>query len=274
MWKKLRKPRAADDGDESKPFIEHLEDLRDTLVRCVGALAVGMIVAGPLAPSILEWLQVPLRPALPAGVDVKEFLWSYEVLGAFNLAMKVIIWSGIVMAAPFLVLFIARFVFPGLTAKEKHVIRRSSGAAVGLFVFGVVLAYRFCLPVALKAMFGIYSWMGIRPQWTISSYAAFSLQFLLAFGIVFEMPMVLVVLGKLGLVTSSFLRTYRRHVYVGLFILAAILTPPDIFSQLLMGGPLVILYEICILIIRATERKAAQAEGGPAPAKPDGPADG
>lgn len=257
MWK-FRNPKpSAADGDESKPFIEHLEDLRDMLVRCVAALAIGMAIAGPLAPSILEWLQNPLRPALPDGIDVKQFLWSFEVLGAFNLAMKVIIWSGIVMAAPFLVLFIARFVFPGLTAKEKSVIRRSSGAAVGLFIFGVFLAYRFCLPIALRAMFGIYSWMGVRPQWTISSYATFTLQFLLAFGIVFEMPMVLVVLGKLGLVTSSFLRIYRRHVYVGLFVLAAVLTPPDIVSQMLMGGPLVVLYEICILIIRATERKKA-----------------
>lgn len=259
MWK-FRNPKPpAGDGDESKPFIEHLEDLRDMLVRCVTVLAVGMVIAGPLVPSILRWLKAPLYRVFPDKNEVEQFLWNWDVLGGFTLAMQVIIWSGIVLAAPFLVLFIARFVFPGLTAKEKSVVRRSSGVAVGLFVFGVFLAYRFCLPIALKAMLGINAWLGVRAQWTISSYIAFALQFLLAFGIVFEMPMVLVVLGKLGLVTSSFLRQYRRHVIVGLFVLSAILTPPDIFSQLLMGIPLVILFEICILIIRATERKKAAA---------------
>jgi len=260
MWTKLRKPKTGtDDGDESKPFIEHLEDLRDTLLRCVGALALGMIVATPLAPRILDWLKRPLYAIFKNEEEVKQFLWNFDVLGGFTLAMKIILWSGILFAMPFLILFIAQFVFPGLTVREKTVIRRSSGAAVGLFAFGVFLAYQFCLPVGLKAMLSINAWIGVRPQWTITSYIAFTLQFLLAFGIVFEMPMVLVVLGKLGLVTSSFLRTYRRHVIVVLFIISAILTPPDIFSQLLMGIPLVLLYEICILIIRATERKSARA---------------
>lgn len=263
MWK-FRKPKTPDgDGDESKPFIEHLEDLRDMLVRCVAALAIGMVIAGPLAPWILRWLQAPLYQVFANDEEVKKFLWNWDVLGGFTLAMQVIVWSGIVLAMPFLVLFIARFVFPGLTAKEKSVIRRSSGAAVGLFAFGVFLSYRFCLPIALKAMLGINAWLGVRAQWTISSYITFALQFLLAFGIVFEMPMVLVALGKMGLVTSSFLRLYRKHVIVGLFILSAILTPPDIFSQLLMGIPLIVLFEICILIIRATERKkAAEAARG------------
>ncbi len=263
---KFRKPKpSGEDGDESKPFIEHLEDLRDTLLRCVGALAVGMIVATPLAPRILDWLKQPLYLIFKNEDEVKQFLWNFDVLGGFTLAMKLIMWSGIIFAAPFLVLFIAQFIFPGLTVKEKTVIRRSSGAAVGLFAFGVFLAYRFCLPIGLKAMLSINDWIGVRPQWTITSYIGFTLQFLLAFGIVFEMPLVLIVLGKLGLVTSSFLRAYRRHVIVGLFILSAILTPPDIFSQLLMGIPLCLLFEICILIIRATERKR---EAGNGPASP------
>lgn len=253
MWK-FRKLDAGGDDDASKPFLEHLEDLRDTLTRSLLALLVGMILCAPLAPSILRWLQYPLRLVFPDEKDVQQFLWNWEVVGGFTLAMKVILWSGIVLAAPFIVLFIARFVFPGLTAKERHVVREFGGVSVALFAFGVFLAYRVCLPVALKAMLAVNAWLGVRPQWTVSSYITFTLQFLLAFGIVFELPVVLVALGKLGLVGSESLRTYRRQVYVGLFVLAAILTPPDIISQVLMAVPLVILYEICIVVIRGAER--------------------
>ncbi len=253
-----------DTEDVSKPFLEHLEDLRQTILRSLGALGIGMLVAVPLAPTILAWLKRPLAKALGDPAKVDEFLWGWEVVGAFTLAMKIMFWAGLIFSAPFIVFFIAQFVFPGLTPKERYVIRRSGGAAVLLFIFGVTLAYWFCLPVGVRAMLGIYRWLGIRPQWTVSSYITFALQFLLAFGLVFELPVVLVILGRLGLVSAEFLRTYRRHVYVLLFIVAAVLTPPDIFSQLLMGIPLVVLYEICIFLIGVTERERESL-----PAKPD-----
>ncbi|MCX7819235.1 MAG: twin-arginine translocase subunit TatC [Kiritimatiellae bacterium] len=259
-----------DSEDVSKPFLEHLEDLRQTILRSIGALAIGMLVAAPLAPTILRWLKRPLFLVFSKPEEVDQFLWTWDVTGAFALAMKIMFWAGLVFAAPFIVLFVAQFVFPGLTAKEKYVIRRSAGAAVGLFAAGVFLAYRFCLPVGLRAMWAMNRWLGVRPQWTITSYIAFTLQFLLAFGLVFELPIVLFILGRLGLISASTLRTYRRHVYVALFIVAAVLTPPDVFSQLLMGIPLVLLYEACIVLIAATEREREAAETSPPAARPPG----
>lgn len=249
-----------DGPDESKPFLEHLEDLRTALLRSVASLGIGMLVAAPLAPAILRWLKRPLFLVFPDPKDIEQFLWNWEVTGAFTLAMKIMFWAGLIFSAPFILLFIAQFVFPGLTAREKAVIRHSSGAAVALFASGVFLAYRFCLPVALRAMWGINRWLGVRPLWTISSYIGFTLQFLLAFGLVFELPIVLFILGRLGLVTAAGLRAYRRHVYVALFILAAVLTPPDIFSQLLMGLPLVVLFEGCILLIASSENPRQPSE--------------
>ncbi len=254
-----------DSEDVSKPFLEHLEDLRDTLLRSTAALAAGFVVAVPLVPTILRWLKKPLFLVFPNPKDVEQFLWNWDVAGGFTLAMRIAIWSGIILSAPFILFFIAQFVFPGLTAKEKEVIRRSSGAAAGLFAAGVFLAYRFCLPVALRAMWAVNQWLGVRAQWTISSYITFALQFMLAFGLVFEMPIVLVILGRIGLIDAALLRTYRRHVYVALFILAAVLTPPDIFSQLLMGVPLILLYELCILFIAAAARPAKAGDVSDSP---------
>jgi len=116
------------------------------------------------------------------------------------------------------------------------------------------MGYFLTLPVALKVMIGLNAWMGVRPEWTVTSYVSFALQLLLAFGLVFELPILLLVLGRLGVVTSAQLREKRRHAIVGLFVVAMLLTPPDVFSQLVMAVPLVVLYEVCIWLIRATER--------------------
>lgn len=241
-------------SDESKPFLDHLADLRTMLLRCTAALVLGMLIVGPIAPKILALLKTPLYAVTP---DVDQFLWNWEVVGGFTLVMKIVLWGGLLLAAPFMVFAIGAFVFPGLTEKEKRVILQTSGFAVGLFALGVFLAYRFCLPLGLKAMVAVNDWIGVRPQWTISSYITFALQFMIAFGIVFEMPVILVILGRIGIVKSSFLREKRRHVYVVLFIIAAVLTPPDVFSQMLMALPLLVLYEMCIWIVRGFERRDA-----------------
>lgn len=224
------------------------------LLRCVGAIVAGMALAGPLAPKILFLLKQPLYAVTK---DVDQFLWNWEVVGGFTLVMKIMLWCGLLFAAPFMIFAIGAFVFPGLTQKEKRVILQTSGFAVGLFAFGVFLAWKFCLPLGLKAMVAVNDWIGVRPQWTISSYITFALQFMIAFGLVFEMPVILVILGRLGIVRSSFLREKRRHVYVVLFIIAAVLTPPDVFSQMLMALPLLVLYEMCIWIVRGFERRDA-----------------
>ncbi len=245
----------ADDAREDhevKSFLEHLEDLRHTLLRMAAAFAVALGVALPFAPRIFAWLRLPLARALG---DPAPYLRSLEVGGAFALALKLGFWSALILSAPLLIYFAARFVFPGLTRRERRVVSRALGAAAGLFAFGVALGYYITLPLALKVMLAIHDWMGVRAEWIIASYVVFALQLLLAFGLVFELPIVIVALGRMGIVTADGLRRYRRHAIVVLLIVAAILTPPDVVTQLAMGVPLILLYEACIWVVAWGERR-------------------
>lgn len=222
-----------------------------TLIRCAVALTLGVLLAVPFAPAILSWLKAPLRIV---SENPDQFLRSLEVGGAFSVTVKIGLWGGLLLSAPFLLLFVGGFVFPGLTEREKSAVVQSGGFAVALFAVGVAMGYWLALPAALKIMFGMHGWLGIRAEWTVTSYVAFATQFLICFGLAFELPAVLLALGKLGLVTSAQLRHYRRHAIIVALILAAFLTPPDVISQLLMGLPLIVLYEVCIWLVRATER--------------------
>ncbi|MDZ4200006.1 MAG: twin-arginine translocase subunit TatC [Kiritimatiellia bacterium] len=238
--------------DPPKPFLQHLEELRRALLGSLAALIVGMGIAIPLAPRIFRWLQIPLQRATG---DAEPFLRTLDVSGGFTLAMQVVFWSGLLLSLPAILFFIGAFVAPGLTARERRLAIHALFAATVLFIMGVILGYTLSLPVALTVMLKINEWMGVRAEWIVSSYVVFALQLLAAFGLVFELPVLLVVLGRLGLVTAAKLRTHRRLVIVLILIVAMILTPPDIFTQLIMAIPLIALYEICILIIGLSEKR-------------------
>lgn len=244
--------KAADDpAPEQKPFLAHLEDLRLTIIRCAIALALGMGVAVPLIPSILRILKAPLK----AVTDNPDFeLRSIGVVDGFTSIMQMSFWTGLVFSTPFLVIFIGAFILPALTRREQGLIYRAAGFAVALFAFGVWLGYTFTLPFALKAMYAMNTWIGVQPEWTLASYVSFSTQLLIAFGLAFELPMVLLALGRLGIVKSAQLRAGRRFAFVGILVLGAALTPPDIFSMLIMSVPLYLLYELCVWIIRSWEK--------------------
>jgi sec-independent protein translocase protein TatC len=237
----------------AKPFVEHLDDLRKTVLWIAGLVSGGVLIAIPLAPYILSWLKVPY---FQAGLDQVVALRVTQVGGGLAIAMRVVIWSGLLMSLPFVVLSVGRFVFPGLTSREKHAIYRGGGLSIGLFVAGVWMGYRWTVPVALQMMSRIETWMGTPAEfWETSGYVGFVLKLLIAFGVTFQLPVVLLVLGNMGLISSSQLRDKRRHVIVGLMVLAMFLTPSDPFTMVLMAAPLIALYEACIWIIWARERR-------------------
>lgn len=253
-----------DESQELKPFLAHLEDLRRLLIQCAAVIAVTMLVAIPLIPSILALLERPLHGTLP---ESEAFLRSIDVAGAFTATMRIAMWSGIVMATPILVVLIARYLAPALKSSERQSLNLIGGAGILLFAFGVWLGYQFTLPFALAAMASLHDWIGIRPEWTLTSYVTFSTQLLVAFGLAFELPVVILLLGRVGILSSAILREYRRHSIIGALVIGAVLTPPDVFSQLMLSVPLVVLYEACVWIIWAWEkskRAAVPAEGRPA----------
>jgi sec-independent protein translocase protein TatC len=251
--------KAADGpGPELKPFLEHLEDFRLMLIRCAIALGLGMAIIIPVIPSVLRLLKAPLRGLVP---DPDAFLRTMDVAGAFTATLSMAFWCGLVLSAPLLLLFIGQFVFPALTKKEQRAVFQASGFAVALFAGGVAMGYFFTLPFALRAMFSLNAWLGIRAEWTLTSYVAFTTQLLIAFGLAFELPVVLLVLGRLGVVTSAQLRDKRKHAVIVILVIGAVLTPPDLLSQLILSIPLYLLFEMCIGIIRMWETKGMGGRG-------------
>jgi len=237
----------------SKPFVEHLDDLRKTVLWIAGLVLAGIVVAIPLAPSILEWIK---KPYYRAALDQVVALRVTQVGGGLGIAMSVIIWSGLLISLPFVILSIGSFVFPGLTSREQRAIIRGAGFSVGLFVVCVWMGYQWTVPVALQTMSTIETWMGTPAAfWEMQGYVGFVLKLLIAFGITFQLPVVLLILGNLGIVASGQLREKRRHVIVGLMVLSMFLTPSDPITMILMAVPLIALYECCIWLIWAREQR-------------------
>ncbi|MBI2440346.1 MAG: twin-arginine translocase subunit TatC [Lentisphaerae bacterium] len=242
-------------ADQPKPFLEHLADLRTTLLGCLAAWGLGMALVAPLTPRLFNLLRAPLARITE---HPEQFLRSLDITGGFAIALQIILWGGLLVSTPVIMVLVARFVLPGLNRLERKVVLGSLGFVIGLFVFGVSLGYFITLPVALKVMFGLHDWLGIRAEWTAVSYVAFAVKLLLAFGVAFEFPVVIVALGRLGLVSAAFLRAKRRHAIVITLVLAMLLTPgPDVFSQAIMAVPMMLLYEGCIWVVRLAEKKKA-----------------
>jgi sec-independent protein translocase protein TatC len=247
---------AGHDQADVKPFLDHLEELRGTLFRCLLALGLGMAVSVPFVPHILDLLQAPLISELGESAPA---LQSLEVTGAFSVAFRSSLWAGVLLAAPFIFFFIGRFVFPGLTDKERKLVLRSSGFAVGLFFLGVFLGYTIVLRTAVRLMYGMHGWLNIEAQWRVNDYVGFAVHLLLAFGLAFELPVVVLILGRLGIVTSRQMRERRPYVLVILLVTAMLLTPPDVVTQVAMAVPLYGLYELSLWIVWLWEKREARA---------------
>lgn len=237
-----------------KPFLDHLEDLRWTILWSVCAVAVSMAAIAAFAPEILQWIKAPLAAT---GRDPAVFLKILEVTGGISVTIRVILWSGILLSVPLIVLIIGRFIFPGLRAQEKRAVIGAGALAVILFATGVVLGYTIATP-ALEIMFWFSTWIsGAEPEFVLlTNYVSVVLKLLIAFGLVFELPVVVLALGAMGIVSSRTLRQARRYVIVGLFVLAMMLTPPDPLTQIAMAAPMTLLYEACIWLIWVRERRA------------------
>jgi len=246
-------PDSDSTGSDRKSFLGHLDDLRSAILWSAVFLLAGIVIAIPLAPCIVDILRNPIATA---GLQDVVSLRVIHVAGPVAIAMRVVLWTGVLLSLPFVVFVIARFIFPGLTKREKSATLRAAALALVLFVAGVLMGYIWTLPVALRVMIQIGVWLNTPAEfWETADYVSFVLRLLIAFGLAFQLPVVVLALGKLGLISSDQLRSKRRHVIVGLMIMAMFLTPSDPFTMLLMAAPLIALYEGCIWMIRAGERR-------------------
>ncbi len=246
-------------NDEPRPFLSHLSDLRRTLLQALAVCGLAMAVVAPLSPWLLRILKWPLRLAVE---DPEGFLVSYEVAAGVLVLLRITFSAGILLAAPWILFIIGKFVFPGLTPVERRIIRRYTGVAVVMFLVGAGFAFGVILPLALRMLLQMHQWMGITVDHVLATnYIAFVTQLMLGFGLAFEMPVVLLVMGQIGIVNAAQLRAKRRHLIVTLLIVAMLMTPQDVVTQILMALPLYLLFEGCILLIARDKTKGKEYHG-------------
>jgi sec-independent protein translocase protein TatC len=228
--------------DEKKlTLMEHLEELRRRLIISLVALFLGMVFSFVFwQETIFYLLKAPLQ-------QLGQELVLLSVTEGFMLQIKTAFIGGLVIASPVILWQLIAFVLPALYKKERKVFWSIFLSSLFLFVLGIVFAYKVVLVLGLKFLLVNFSG-GLTPMISASRYLAFILTFLLPFGIAFEMPVATYILTKAGVLTSKKLRQKRRYVLLVIFILAALLTPPDVISQILLALPMLILYEISIFI--------------------------
>lgn len=238
------------------PFLDHLEELRWRIFYSLIALTITTII-GFLVVHYLGVLELLIRPA--------EFLVGEEGLKYFNPAtpffvtLKLGLVVGIILAFPVVVYQLWAFLSPALKREEKRVIIPSLYFGMVLFAAGVAMAYFLVLPLALQFLSG-FQQAYLDPVIEVGEYLGFVTKLLVAFGVVFELPVVIMILSALGLVTPAFLREKRRHAIVGMATLAVMLTPGDLASTILMMAPMMLLYEGSIFLSVMIHRKRRERE--------------
>jgi sec-independent protein translocase protein TatC len=206
-------------------------------------------------------VQLEVQPPPPESpIDIV----SLGPAAAFVVATKIAFYGGLVIASPFIFYFVAQFVFPALRMREKKYIYRGLVFGVGLFLTGVAFCYLVMMPLALAVSAQYAAWFGFKAnQWRAEDYIGFVCKFMLGMGIGFEMPVVILTLVKIGLLNYSLLKSARKYVIVIAFVLGAILTTPEVITQVLMAIPLLLLYEISVWITWYWERKDKQRPAEP-----------
>ncbi|MGC9028924.1 MAG: twin-arginine translocase subunit TatC [Desulfomonilaceae bacterium] len=237
-------------------FLEHLEELRSRLIRAAIAIGIGFGVCIAFGERVFSIFAAPITKLLPKNSS----LVFTSLPDPFFVYLKVAFITGIFLALPYVLYQVWLFVRPGLLEKEKKLAVPFIVVSTLLFYLGAVFAYFIVFPAAFQ-FFLSYETAELKPMISIKDYVSLVMLLMLAFGVIFETPIVIVVLGLLGIVDSSLLKKGRRYFIVLAFIIAAILTPtPDVINQTLMAIPLIIFYELGIYLLRVIEKKRERDE--------------
>ncbi len=271
--------RRAKDPNAEMTFIDHLEELRWVILRCVLAALIGAIVVFwfkefffneiVMAPSRMDFVTYKYMCAagkyigIGSGLCIEPFsikLQSNEMVGQFNMAFSFSFVAGFIIAFPFIFWQIWRFIKPALNDKERSGITGVVFWVSLLFFIGICFGYYFLAPYAFNffATFTLSPSIEVKP--TVQDYLDLLLTFTLGCGLAFQLPIVLYFLGKVGIVTASFLKQYFRHAIVIIVIIAAIITPPDGITQIIVSTPLILLYWVSIALVAKVNKEKKQAE--------------
>jgi sec-independent protein translocase protein TatC len=241
--------RKAIASDDKLPFTDHLDELRHRLIISVIGIGVGFAISYAFSQQILLLLQRPMPTRL-------IFIAPTE---AFFVNLKVALYTGLFLSIPLILFQVWKFVAPGLYEHERRYSYPFLIISTVLFLVGAAFAYLVILPVALHFLIaqGGELW---QPNITLSNYLAFCMRLLLAAGLIFEFPVLMYFLTKVGVVTPEFLVKNRKYAVLVAFVLSAILTPPDVFSQILLAIPLFLLFEVSIFVAKRVAAGQDNAE--------------
>lgn len=264
------------EGGEGRemPFLHHIYELRSHLIRSFIAIFAGAIICVVFWKTIREkFIMAPLKsdfftykkmnalsewfgagPIYKGEFDYTESLLNLVPSGQITSQIYAVLICGLIVAIPYIVWEIWRFIKPGLTSGER---KNSGGTVVAISLFfltGVFFSFFFMLPFAVQFLF-FYNPFGVQNEWTLSAYTSLFVQTLLGMGLIFLFPVFAYFLSKVGILTPKFLRTYRKHAVVVILVVAAIITPADILSMVIAAIPLLLLYEFSILITVYVTRK-------------------
>ncbi|HKZ46506.1 MAG TPA: twin-arginine translocase subunit TatC [Thermodesulfobacteriota bacterium] len=229
------------------PFTSHLAELRKTLIVSVIAVTVGFAASYYYSKELFMILAKPLPPNT-------SFAFT-RLIEPFFTYLKVSLLTGIFLASPVLIYEIWLFIAPGLHENERKWVLPIVFSSTALFIGGVLFGYFLVLPFGYS-YFLSFSSDTIKPMLSMDGYFSFTTKFLLAFGLVFEMPLFIMFLSMLGIVNAKMLSAYRKYAIIAIFIIAAFLTPtPDAFSQILMAAPMLVFYEVGIILAKIFEKK-------------------
>ena len=243
------------ESEVSKPFLEHLEDLRWTIVKMAMTLLGAMVLCFVFRNALVHVMQRPLREVDPSVGALR----ALAITDSFTISFRLAFYAGIVVSFPLLLYFLAEFVVPALTAMEKRLMLPAILVSFALFLTGVLTAYYWLLPKTILFFFHDTQSLGWVPAWTVQEYYSFVTRFTIAFGLAFELPVAVLALVRFGFITYEFMARTRPYAIVLLFIFAAIISPtPDVLTMIAMALPLCLLYESCIWITWFVKRKEAR----------------
>jgi sec-independent protein translocase protein TatC len=270
------KNKVKDTGEMS--FLEHLEELRWHLVRSAVAIVAGAVLVFINVHFIMD--EILFKPKTPDFVTNRFFAWmaevfnspsikintnsfqiiNYDMAGQFTTHLTIAMIGGTILVIPYVLYEFWSFIRPALYDKEKRYATGAVFYSSSLFLLGVLFGYYLIVPLTTH-FFGTYQVSKeVMNQINLNSYISSVCTVILGSGIVFELPIIIYFLSKVGIVSSSFLITYRKHAYVLLLLMAAIITPPDVFSMLLVSGPLLLLYELGLILAKRIEKKKSYEE--------------
>jgi sec-independent protein translocase protein TatC len=251
--------QSTEDSGLQESFLSHLYELRDRIIKASAAIIVTFVCLVYWAPDIFHLFAQPLLEALPAGGK----MIVTDVTGSFFVPMKVTMLVAFLIALPVVMYQLWAFIAPGLYLHERRLILPLVVSSYTLFIIGMSFAYFLVFPTVFRFMAHYNAPLGAEMSTDIDNYLSFAMTTFLAFGITFEVPVVVVVLVRMGMVSIAKLKEIRPYVVVGAFIVAAVVTPPDVLSQLLLAVPMVLLYELGILVARFYAPKTNSDEEAP-----------